>query len=90
MSKNETLAQEQRRTKPKLDDIVTSRTSMDEEAKQVAFAYLDYCNAKNITYKWSSTNRWDLNAKGKRIGYIGIGVRKHDDNSWNIITWVST
>ena len=89
MNKKETLAQEQRRTKPKLDDIITSRASMDEEAKQVAFAFLDYCNAKNITYKWSSTNRWNLNAKGKRIGYIGIGVRKHDDNSWNIIIGLS-
>ena len=81
----ETIAEKQRRTKPKLEDIIVSRASMDDEAKQVAFAFLDYCNAKNITYKWSSTNRWNLNEKGKSIGYIGIGVRKHDDNSWNII-----
>jgi len=85
----ETLAQEQRRTKPKLEDVIASRTSMNDEAKQVAFAFLDYCNTKNITYKWSSTNRWNLNVKGKSIGYIGIGVRKFDDNSWNIILGLS-
>ena len=85
MNKNETLAQEQRRTKPKLDDIIASRASMDEEAKQVAFAFLDYCNVKNITYKWSSTNRWNLYAKGKSLGYVGIGIRKTDDNSWSIL-----
>ena len=85
----ETLAQAQRRTKPKLKDIIASRASMDDEAKQAAYTFLDYCDAKNITYKWSSTNRWNLNVKGKSIGYIGIGVRKHDDNSWNIITGLS-
>ena len=78
----ETIAQEQRRTKPNLEDIIASRASMDKAAKQLAYEFLDYCNAKNITYKWSSTNRWNLSAKGKRIEYIGIGVRKHDDNSY--------
>ena len=88
-NRKETLAQEQRRTKPNLEDKIAARASMDEEAKQVAYAFLDYCNAKNITYKWSSTNRWNLNAKGKTLGYVGIGIRKHDDNSWNIITGLS-
>ena len=87
--KKETLAQEQRRTKPKLEDIIALRSSMDKAAKQVAYDFLDYCNGKNITYKWSSTNRWNLNVKGKSIGYIGIGIRKHDDNSWNIILGLS-
>jgi len=81
----ETLAQEQRRTKPKFEDIIASRASMDDEAKQVAFAFLDYCNAKNITYRWSSTNRWNLNAKSKALGYICIGVRSRDDDSWSIM-----
>ncbi|MCL2545701.1 MAG: hypothetical protein FWE06_00710 [Oscillospiraceae bacterium] len=81
----ETLAQEQRRTKPKLENVIASRECMGDKSKQVAYAFLDYCNARNITYKWSSTNRWNLNIKGKSIGYIGIGARKRDDNSWNIL-----
>ena len=84
-NKKESLAQEQRRTKPKLEDIIASRASMDDKAKQVASLFLDYCNAKNITYRWNSTNRWNLMAKGKSLGYIGIGVRETDDNSWSIL-----
>jgi hypothetical protein len=82
---SETLAKEQMKNKPKLEDILASRASMETEAKQAAFAFLNYCNAKNITYKWSSTNRWNLKAKSKSLGYIGIGVRERDDNSWNIL-----
>ena len=75
MSKNnnETLAQEQRRTKPKLEDVIASSVGIADEAKQAVFAFLDYCNAKNIAYRWSSTNQWNLHAKGKSLGYIRIG-----------------
>ena len=79
------IAKEQQKTKPKLEEIISTRVSMDEEAKQIVYAFLDYCNAKNITYKWNSANRWNLNAKGKSLGYIGIGVRETDDNSWSIL-----
>jgi hypothetical protein len=85
---SETIAQEQRRTRPKLENIIASRANMDNEAKQAAYEFLDYCNAKKITYKWSSTNRWNLNFKGKSLGYIGIGERENDDNSWSIVTGV--
>jgi len=81
----ESVAQEQRRTKPKFEDIIVSRASMSDEEKQVAYAFLDYCNMREITYTWSSTNRWNLRAKGKIIGYICIGVRSRDDNSWRIL-----
>jgi len=82
---SESTAQEQRRTKPAFENIIVSRGNMSDEEKQAAFAFLDYCNTKNITYKWSSTNRWNLNVKGKSLGYIGIGVRSRDDDSWSII-----
>jgi hypothetical protein len=82
---SESIAQEQRRTKPRFEDIIESRESMSDDEKQIAFAFLEYCNAKKITYTWSSTNRWNLRAKGKIIGYICIGVRSRDDNSWRIL-----
>lgn len=85
----ETLAQEQKRTKPELESIIATRASMDSEAKHVAYSFLEYCKSKKIVYKWSSTNRWNLRVNSKIIGYIGIGVRKHDDNSWNIILSLS-
>ena len=79
------IAKEQQKNKPKLEDIIVLRESMDNEAKQIAFSFLDFCNEKNITYRWSSTNRWNLMAKSKSIGYIAIGARKTDDNSWYIL-----
>jgi hypothetical protein len=82
---SESIAQEQKRTKPLFENIIATRASMSNEEKEVASAFLAYCNAKNITYKWSSTNRWTLKAKSKTIGYICIGVRSHDDNSWRIL-----
>jgi len=81
----ETLAQEQKRIKSNFEDIVATRASMDDEAKKAAYAFLDYCNAKNIAYQWSSTNRWNLRARSKIIGYICIGVRSRDDDSWRIM-----
>jgi len=74
----ESLAKKQRKTKPKLEDFIAS--SMDDEVKQVLFAFLDYCDSEKITYRWSATNRWNLYAKDKSLGYIGIG-----DNSWRIL-----
>ena len=82
---SESIAQEQRRTKPKFEDIVATRASMSDEEKQIAYAFLEYCNAKEVTYTWSSTNRWNLKTKGKIIGYICIGIRSRDDNSWRIL-----
>lgn len=64
---------------------MASRTSMNDDEKQVAYRFLDYCYAQAITYTWSSTNRWNLKIKGKIIEYICIGVRSHDDNSWRIL-----
>ena len=58
---------------------------MDNEAKQVALAFLQYCDANHITYKWSSTNRWNLRAKGRIVGYICVGIRSRDDGSWRIL-----
>jgi len=80
--KKETLAKEQMRTKPKLEEFLASRAAdMDNEAKQIVSIFLDYCNTKKITYRWSATNRWNLYAKGKSLGYIAI-----DENyQWQIL-----
>jgi hypothetical protein len=80
-----TIAVKQAKSKPLLNDVIASKINMSEEAKKTAYSFLDYCDAKKITYKWSSTNRWNLNMKGKTLGYIGLGEREKDNNSWSVI-----
>ena len=72
----ETLSQEQRRTKPVLEEYIVACLSSDMQ--QDVLAFLDYCKAKKISYPWSSTNTWTLKAKGKSIGLIWLGGDKVD------------
>ena len=65
----ETLSQEQRRTKPRLEDFIAAY--LNAEWRQDALMFLDYCNVKKILYPWSSTNTWTLKSKGKFL-YILI------------------
>jgi len=82
--KNESLAKQQARTKPKPKDIIASSLIRDEQENSLAF--LKYCSGKKISYPWSSTNRWNMKAKGKSIGWIDIGGERKGniDGSWYI------
>ena len=87
----ETLSQEQRRTKPALEEFIVSRLS--SEMQHDVLAFLDYCKANKISYPWSSTNTWTMKAKGKSIGLIWLGGDKvdglvnnetADENKWSL------
>jgi len=82
---SETIAKKQQQTKPKFEDVIATRASMTVGDRQISHAFLDYCKANKITYRWSSTNRWTLSAKSKTLGYLAIGFRSKDDNSWSIM-----
>jgi len=70
----ETVAQEQARTKPELENFIAVHLS--PEVQQDILAFLDYCKVKKISYPWSSTNSWTLKTKGKSIGTIHIPGNK--------------
>ncbi|MCL2487266.1 MAG: hypothetical protein FWE80_01130 [Oscillospiraceae bacterium] len=74
----ETLAQEQAKTKPELEDFIA--VSLHDYARQAVLAFLDYCRAKKISYRWTSTNTWTLKAKGKSLGGISID----GENCWAV------
>ena len=80
----DTLAMEQAKTKPKLEDMIPSLLDGDKQGHILDF--LDYCKTKKISYLWSSTNRWNMKAKGKNIGYIDLGGHRpgNADGSWYI------
>jgi hypothetical protein len=73
----ETLAQEQSRTKPLLEDFITIH--LDDRLQQDVLAFLSYCKTKKISYKWSSTNTWTMKSKGKSIGLISVS-----DGNWTV------
>ena len=82
--KNESLAKQQAKTKPTPEELITSNLTNNEQ--QNAFAFLEYCKSKKISYPWSSTNRWNMKSKGKSIGWIDIGGERkwNADGSWYI------
>jgi len=73
----ESLAKQQAKIKPTPEEIIAS--SLGDNEQQNALAFLEYCKTKKISYPWSSTNRWNMKAKGKSIGYIDIG----GERKWN-------
>ena len=76
----ETISQEQRKTKPKLEDFIAAH--LNAEWQQDVLTFLDYCKDKKISYPWSSKNTWTLKSKGKSIGLIWIGGDKWVDGKW--------
>jgi len=80
--KSESLAKAQAKSKPKPEELIASTLSGAEQEN--ALAFLEYCKLKKISYPWSSTNRWNMKAKGKSIGYIDIGGERkgNADGSW--------
>ena len=62
--KTESLAKKQAKIKPTPEELIATILSGDKQ--QNALAFLEYCKAKKISYPWSSTNRWNMKAKGKR------------------------
>jgi len=66
----ETIAQQQARTKPKLEEFIAAHLS--DGLQQDVLVFLEYCKTKKVSYQWSSTNTWTLKAKGKGIGLISI------------------
>ena len=78
----ESLAKEQAKIKPALEEIIKSELNSTKQKDVLAF--LDYCKSRKVSYHWSSTNRWNMKAKGKSIGYIDIGGERKGNNegSW--------
>lgn len=82
----ETIAQEQKKTKPALEHMIAA--NLDADLGQNALAFLEYCKRKKVSYLWHSTNCWNLTTKGKCIGSIYLGgvrtASRCGDNAWFI------
>jgi len=67
---NNTLAQEQMKIKPKIEEIIPE--FLDGELKEAAFEFIAYLKLKKHTPRYSSFNSWKVSYKSKMLFYIKI------------------
>ena len=77
---------EQRKTKPKIDDILP--IYLDNSKVEMAMAFVSFLRENKMSPGWRSPNSWCSSYKGKVVAYIKIadaayGNKKFD--SWQIV-----
>ena len=86
------IAKEQQKEKPKIDDVVES--ILHDESLASVIELVRFIKNNKISLRWASQNCWHLYFKGKRIGNIRMTdkYRKNyalPDNSWAFSPWGS-
>lgn len=76
------LYEEQKKTKPKIEDMLTKH--FDSNTKQMIFGFLEYCKSTKLSYPWGAGNKWAIKHKGKRIGDISLRIIDMDNNQIQI------
>ena len=85
--KNESLLQEQKRTKPKIEDLIPVYVAGDDQRN--AFDFVAWLREKKMSPGWAGfTNSWTANYKGKSICKITFKYYDwgdDDEHSWFVI-----
>jgi len=76
-SNNYSLYQEQKKLRPKLEDVLSEYLSGD--IRKTALNFAAWLKTIKMTPQWGSGNSWKLSYKSKAIGYI-----KLNDGSWYV------
>ena len=61
---------EQKKTKPKIEDIVAEYEFSHSGAKETVLEFIAWLKANKISLGWASSNTWKIAYKGRRIGSI--------------------
>ena len=90
--KTESIAKQQKITKPTIDEIVIN--ILQDENLANATNLISFIRENKISLRWSSTNCWQLYYKSKRIGVIRMTEKAYpmyilDENSWLFSPWDS-
>jgi len=64
------LYQEQKKIKPKIEDIITER--LDGDMKNLALDFVAHLRANKINPAWTLTDQWKVVSKGKNILRVGL------------------
>jgi len=71
--KRYSLYEEQKKTKPEVETVISE--ALDGDLREGALAFAAYCRANKMKPMWSSGNIWTFKYKGKRVGSIRVRVR---------------
>lgn len=79
-----TLYQEQKKTRPKIDDVISDL--LDNERKNAALDFLAFLKSHKMTPQWVSLNAWSVKYKGKPVCSIKFyDLRLYmDKGTWRI------
>jgi len=80
MSVRESLYQEQKLSKPKVEDVITAL--LKNETQKDALEFVDYVKSFKMTPQWASANSWAVNYKSKRVCYIKVSETSTGDGRW--------
>ena len=80
---NLSLAEQQQKTKPKIEDVIVEL--LNGERQQNALDFVAYLREQKLNPRWKSTNSWGIKYKGKWI--ISIGISPGNSGSWRIGWW---
>ena len=86
MDKNIYNPIEQRKTKPKIDDILP--IYLDSETVEKAMAFISFLRENKMSPGWRSPNSWCSSYNGKVVTYIKIGDAAYVNtkyDSWQIV-----
>lgn len=81
------LYQEQKKTKPKAEEII--HTALEGDRKQNALNFIAFLKSFRMTPQWASANSWAVSYKNKRVCYIKISDYVAGEGSWYIRPAVS-
>ena len=65
------LAKEQQKLKPKIEDVISE--FLDGDRRQNAQAFIAYLRESKLNPSYASYNAWWVNYKGKRLISLRIG-----------------
>ena len=80
-SNNITLAQEQMKIKPQIEEMIP--VLLDGELKDAALEFVAYLKDKKRTPRYASFNSWKVSYKGKLVCYIKMS-NKMERNIWGV------
>ena len=89
------LAREQQKTKPKIEDVISRQ--LEGSRQQNALDFVAYLRENKLNPAWAATNAWWVNYKGKRLVSIRVrGIHTDgmplmyglDPGSWHIGHWL--
>lgn len=80
--KRVSLYQEQKKTKPKVEDVINELLKGDR--KQAALDFVSFIKSLKMTPQWASANSWAVSYKNKRVCYIKIKDFRSKENYWYI------